>query len=408
MIKLIVYKCKNSIVYLCNQQHLEMQIETLKTLFKEHKEESLFNRYITLENIEPLLNNLALKCQVLEIGKSVLHKNIYSISIGSGEKKVLMWSQMHGNESTTTKAVFDLLNFLISANDEVQAILKTCTIQIIPILNPDGAKAYTRLNANDVDLNRDAQNLTQPESVVLNECFKRFNPDFCYNLHGQRTIFSAGKANKSATVSFLAPAQDANGSITPNRKRAMELISVMNNNLQQQIPDQVGVYDDSFNINCVGDTFQSHNVPTMLFEAGHFKDDYAREITREYIFQSLLISLKYIAENAVSGDLYASYLDIPENQKLFYDIIIRKARVEGISWFVDIAIQYEERLVLDKIEFIPKVEKLTETNAFYAHKEIKANGAFVYTVENEAVFEGYQNDVVIMNDEELSLKLTKD
>ena len=46
-------------------------------------------------------------------------------------------------------------------------ILKACTLYIIPILNPDGAKAYTRLNANEVDLNRDAQDLSQPESKVL-------------------------------------------------------------------------------------------------------------------------------------------------------------------------------------------------------------------------------------------------
>src|SRR5690606_25096737 len=112
-------------------------------------------------------------------------------------------------ESTTTKAVFDLLNlFAYSKEDDVKAILENCTIGIIPMLNPDGARMYTRLNANHIDLNRDAQNLTQPESKILKACFDDFKPDFCFNLHGQRTIFSAGFTNKPATVSFLAPAQD--------------------------------------------------------------------------------------------------------------------------------------------------------------------------------------------------------
>jgi murein tripeptide amidase MpaA len=44
------------------------------------------------------------------------------------------------------------------------------------MLNPDGADMYTRLNANEVDLNRDSQNLTQPESKVLREIFDLFQP----------------------------------------------------------------------------------------------------------------------------------------------------------------------------------------------------------------------------------------
>ena len=166
-----------------------MELETLKLLFNKHKEVQLFNRYIHAKGIAPLLKKLALKCQVSVIGKSVLGENIHTITLGSGRKKILMWSQMHGNESTTTKAIFDILNLLLSDEEVSNAILNTCTIQIIPILNPDGAKAYTRVNANEVDLNRDALDLTQPESLILKACFEAFKPHFCYNLHGQRTIF---------------------------------------------------------------------------------------------------------------------------------------------------------------------------------------------------------------------------
>jgi murein tripeptide amidase MpaA len=54
------------------------------------------------------------------------------------------------------------------------------------MLNPDGADMYTRLNANEVDLNRDSQNLTQPESKVLREIFDLFQPHYCFNLHDQQ------------------------------------------------------------------------------------------------------------------------------------------------------------------------------------------------------------------------------
>src|SRR5690606_11329878 len=141
--------------------------------------------------------------------------------------KVLMWSQMHGNESTTTKALFDVLNYIRTDDSFGSYISQNFTLYIVPMLNPDGAEAYTRVNANAIDLNRDAQNLSQPESVILNEVFRTFKPDFCFNLHDQRTIFSAGKTALPATVSFLTPAEDKDCRITPQRKRSMEIIGIM-------------------------------------------------------------------------------------------------------------------------------------------------------------------------------------
>ena len=258
-----------------------MQIESLKSLYKTHKEKSLFGRYIHTKNIELLLEYLPSIFKVDTIGKSVNDENIFSVTIGTGMKKVLMWSQMHGNESTTTKALFDIFNFLNDSNALSSTIINNCTLKIIPILNPDGALTYKRFNTNNIDLNRDAQDLSQPESIALRHCFDTFQPDFCFNLHGQRTIFSAGKTNNPATISFLSPAKDSSCSITKNRAIAMEIIGVMNVMLQKQIPNQIGVYDDAFNIDCVGDTFQSLNVPTILFEAGNYKNEYSREKTRE-------------------------------------------------------------------------------------------------------------------------------
>nr|WP_321235399.1 M14 family zinc carboxypeptidase [uncultured Psychroserpens sp.] len=376
-----------------------MQLKTLKTLFETHKESTLFGRYIHYESIAYLLEKLNSKFAVETIGVSVNELPIHAITFGQGDKKILMWSQMHGNESTTTKAVFDLLNVFSDDNSTINQIFETCTIKIIPILNPDGAKAYTRVNANGVDLNRDAQDLSQPESKALRTVFEEFRPSYCYNLHGQRTIFSAGNSDKTATVSFLAPAQDANRSVTTTRKIAMEIIAVMNDNLQQQIENQVGIYDDGFNINCVGDTFQTHDVPTLLFEAGHYEKDYSREKTREFIFQSLLVSLNYIANNDIDGSKYESYFDIPKNDKLFYDIIIRNANG------VDVAIQYQEKLIDGILNFVPKIEKISDLKNFFAHKEIDANGHEVFRENNMPIQEGNEIDFVMLNNDKFLLNL---
>ena len=383
-----------------------MNKATLNIDFEHYQESSIFGRYINADHIKFLIKKHGRYFDVTVIGKSVLNEDIHFIKIGSGEKRILMWSQMHGNESTTTKAVFDLLNVLAdSKNETVKRLLDKCTIGIIPMLSPDGSRSYTRLNANGIDLNRDAQNLTQPESRVLRDCFESFKPDFCFNLHGQRTIFSAGSTNKSATVSFLSPAQDKICSITETRKKAMDVIVKMNAYLQKQIPGQVGVYDDAFNINCVGDSFQVLNVPTILFEAGHYPDDYNRDKVRRLIFHSLWIGVTEIAFNEIRGLYEQEYLKIPKNEKLFYDIIIRNAKLKRgeVYQIRDIAVQYEEKLDKNRIIFVPKIEKISDLSGFYGHKEIDANENLVFIDVNEELKEGLAIDFALINSEKYPL-----
>ncbi len=374
-------------------------------LFYKYKEDTISHRYITNNHIEPLLKKLDSNFTINTMGYSVNKLPIYGIKIGHGVKKVLMWSQMHGNESTTTKALFDVFNSLNDAR--LSNVLKSCTLFIIPILNPDGTVAYTRLNANNIDLNRDAQHLSQPESIVLRKVFDTFQPNFCFNLHGQRTIFSVGNANNSAAISFLAPSQDIERKVTENRKKAMEVIVAMNNMLQEYIPNQVGRYDDAFNINCVGDTFQNESVPTILFEAGHTTNDYSREVTRKYLYMSLLSALTTIASKKELGQRHTTYFDIPENKKLFYDVIIRKAKIVEAQKerILDIAFQYDEVLVNGKVNFQPKIKDFGDLSKFHAHRTINANKQLVKLSADSALKIDYEIDFVLINDRQFSLKV---
>ncbi|OMP30670.1 M14 family zinc carboxypeptidase [Mangrovimonas sp. DI 80] len=378
-----------------------MTIDSLSRDYDLICEKSLQHRYITNISIEPMLKQLPSLFKVDVIGTSVKGQNIYSITFGNGPKKLLLWSQMHGNESTTTKALFDVFNFFKQPSEISRQLQENCTYKVIAILSPDGAEAYTRVNANEVDLNRDAQNQTQPESKVLKNCFEGFQPDYCYNLHGQRTIFSAGASDNSAIVSFLSPSQDEERSLTSNRKVAMEIIAEMNKHLQTVIPNQVGIYDDSFNINCVGDTFQHLGVPTILFEAGHYPDDYAREETRKLIYYALILSFQYIANNDIKGDNYEPYFTIPENQKLFHDIIIRDALVNGK--ICDVCVQYEERLEGLSVKFTPKIERFSKQGELHAHKAYNANKQRVLTAENTELQEGSEIDFVFIENHKISL-----
>ncbi len=336
------------------------------------KEKSIKGRYISREHIYPLLRNLSTTLRVNEIGRSVEGATIESIDFGSGKHKILMWSQMHGNESTTTKALFDLLNFIVSGSKLAEDILTNCTIKIIPMLNPDGSAAYTRVNANAIDLNRDAQELSQPESRVLREIYNVFQPDFCFNLHDQRTMYNVGDSDKPATVSFLAPAMDEQRSISKTRGESMRLIAAMNKQLQELIPNQVGRYDDSFNANCVGDTFQMLGTPTILFEAGHYPADYEREKTREYLFISLLTALETIAKDKLDNFPQDDYFKIPENGKRFFDILVKNAHLldSDFDMGVVLGILYVEELVNGAIHFKPKLESVFGDGHFFGHQTL--------------------------------------
>ena len=322
-------------------------------------ESKLAGRYITNTHIDPLLSDYNHSI----IGHSTSGLPIYRIRMGTGSTKVLMWSQMHGNESTTTKSLFDLLRFLNTNLD----CLNNLQLSIIPILNPDGAKAYTRVNANQVDLNRDAIDLSQIESRVLREEFNQFSPDFALNLHDQRTIF--GVNGKPATVSLLAPAFDQNRNYNPCRTLAAQLASTIFEGLQPLIGPQIGRFNDSFNPNCVGDAFQSAGVPTLLIEAGHFQDDYSREQTREYVFYAYVLVLKAIASSTFS-DL-SIYHSIPENQKIFFDFLLRDVSFmeKGSQQRADVGLKFKEVLQNDSIALQAVFAAAGDLSNFHGHIE---------------------------------------
>ncbi len=340
-------------------------------LHKQHKANELFGRYITLKDIEPILSKFDSEI----IGKSVLEKPIYKYTVGNGKIKIFMWSQMHGNESTTTKALFDFINLIHSQDPLALMFLQKYTFCFLPMLNPDGAELYTRENANKVDLNRDSVDLSQPESQLLRSTFADFQPHFCYNLHDQRTIFGAGNEGNVATVSFLAPSFNENREVNEVRAKAMKVIVAMNDELQNHIPNQVGRFDDTFNINCIGDQFTSLNVPTILIEAGHYQEDYYREYTRKMIFISLASGLLHIHENDIVDDNIAKYLSIPQNNMVFYDFIYKNIKInyDGKEIITNFAAQYKEELIDTKIQFTAYIVEIGELKGKFGHTTFNAH-----------------------------------
>ena len=364
-------------------------------LATQYLEPKLKGKYIYLDIILPILQSLNSDFEITEIGKSVQERSIYQVKIGTGKTKILMWSQMHGNESTTTKGLFDFFNFLKSDNEIANRIKSDYTLLCIPMLNPDGAFLYIRENANTIDLNRDAFDASQPEMQVLCKVYDEFRPDYCYNLHDQRTIFGTEGFNLPATVSFLSPAYNEAREYNEVRLKAIHIINKMNNALQLYIPNQIGRFDDSYNVNCTGDYFTTQNTPTILFEAGHYEDDYSRDIVRKFIFTSLLSSFDESYENVIVDKELNNYLKIPQNNKCFYDFIYKNVKIidNNEEKIINFAAQYTEVVQDGQLKFVATIVKIDDLQDFKGHIEydctnglFKSKGKYFPKIEDKADF----------------------
>ncbi len=350
----------------------------MKNLFNNNKEFSLSGKWIHLLDILPLLRIHKTHYQIVEIGKSFLKNPIYSITLGNGPIKILIWTQMHGNEATATKVVFDLLNVFKNQNtpNNIKAILELCTIKIIPILNPDGALDYTRFNAQQIDLNRDATSLIAPESKLLRQVLNSFHPDFCFNLHDQRNIYSVAQTKEPASISFLSPSTEFSRKLTNERLKSMAVISTMFQALKIDIPKNVSRYNDAFYPNATGDNFQKDGFSTILIEAGHFQDDYNREKVRYFYFKSLLTGLLSISTNSFAD--IEIYNEIPQNDTYYLDIIINNVLLKSKN--ISVGILFAEQIKDGKLIKIPTIEKIGDLSAYGANTIINAENV---TIDSE-------------------------
>lgn len=348
------------------------------------------SKYVSFSALDLYLENQF--PERIELGKSVLGRPIYVLKIGRGKTKVLVWSQMHGNESTGTRAMLDVLAFLKLDLEWSKFILNQLSFHFIPMLNPDGATDYIRRNAVGVDLNRDFIRESSPEIRILKNYVQDFQADFLLNLHDQRSIFNVGNTDLPATLAFLAPSPDANNAVSPSRIRSMAVIDSMNELLQKTIPNQVSRFSDQFYPTSTGDNFMKMGYSTILFEAGHYQDDYQRNQVRKWNALAVLAALNRMAEGGEYGQ--GNYFAIPENQEKFLDIILRNVKIVGDSTkvFTDIGIYFEESLdkVSEKLIFKSRIEEIGDLSQSFGHIDWDAKGElFVGKSEEYPVLNAY-------------------
>jgi len=265
-----------------------------------------------------------------EIGRSFEGRSIHLLRLGSGPRKILLWSQMHGDEPSATPALLDLADFLLSRPEqpEARAILAGTTLLMIPMLNPDGVERYQRRNAQGIDINRDALSLATPEGRLLKLIRDRFQPELGFNLHDQNRRTTVGDTGVLATISLLAVAGDAQGTPSTGRARAKRACAAVVSSLRLLLAGGISRYDEDWSPRAFGDNLTAWGTPVVLMESGGLAAGRPLADLTRLNFVALFSVLADLVRDDLAGHDPALYENLPRNQEgAFSDVILRGGQI---------------------------------------------------------------------------------
>lgn len=264
-------------------------------------------------------------------GLSAEGRPILLLSAGSGPEKVLLWSQMHGDEPTATCALVDLLSHFVAARGEpaTRQLLSRLTILAVPMLNPDGAARNDRRNAQGIDINRDALRLESPEGRFLKDLRDRYAPVAGFNLHNQSPLVGAGEAGMQVALAVLAVSSSESEPDGPALARKKGLAAHMARVAGVFAPGRVARYGTDYTERAFGDSMSRWGTPTVLVETGGWQGPGEEERLVRLNFVVLLSALHALARGEEALDA-PSYESLPRNVRgHFVDLLVRGASVHG-------------------------------------------------------------------------------
>ena len=264
-----------------------------------------------------------------QIGESIEGRSINHVKVGPGPLRVLLWSQMHGDEATATAALFDVFEYLQRHRDEPlpSRLLSRLTLHVVPMLNPDGAERFQRRNAQSIDVNRDALRLQTPEGRTLKALRDRYDPAVGFNLHNQNWRTSVGDPPKPASISLLSVAYDEPRTENAGRKLTKKLCAVIRDALEPFASGQIGRYDDEFEVRAFGDNITLWGTPVVLIETGPWPSEQPDPSLVRLNFIAILTALDALATGDVERADPRRYESLPMNESRLLYVLVRNATV---------------------------------------------------------------------------------
>jgi hypothetical protein len=338
--------------------------------------------------------------QIETVGQSVEGRSIDMVTIGRGSRRVLLWSQMHGDEPTATAALFDVFAYLDRHPDDqtVQRMLSALTLYVIPMLNPDGAERFQRRNAQGIDINRDALRAQTPEGRALKAVRDRFNPSVGFNLHNENWRTSVGDPPKPASISLLSVAYDKALDENAGRRLTEKLCAVIRDSLEPFASGQIGRYDDAFEVRAYGDNLTLWGTPVVLIETGPYPSADPDPPLVRMNFVAILSALDALATGRVDKADTSRYESLPVNESRLLTVLVSNATVvngAGVPPFTaDIGINVNRRVrIVDgkrTLVRIGTIDDLGDLRTDGAMRTIDATGLVVAPLYDPAVQEGQE------------------
>lgn len=290
------------------------------------------NRWLCQDILRTYLSTDLLKTLNWTVyGQSEEGRELHYTQIGNGKRKVLIWSQMHGNEATGTLALIELLSLLQLNEALFSAFFKEFTVCFVPMVNPDGSELFTRRNALLIDNNRDLIARQASETKAIVSLIDQIGPQVAVNLHDQRDIFGASEG-EPATISFLAPSFNESREVNDHRLKCMKLVVALRNTMEEDISGKIGRYTDEFYPAAIGEFVQNKGIPCILIESGAYYDDPNREMARKMNVKGLLVLFQTLVDGSWLNYTQEEYLSIPQNKTNFFSCVIRNVSLkEGVT-----------------------------------------------------------------------------
>lgn len=275
---------------------------------------------------------------------------IHHLTWGSGPVQVLLWSQMHGNESTASMALADIVRFFEEHGDHPVArrIAAGSTIHMIPMLNPDGTERFQRRNAQGIDVNRDARRLVTPEGRALKAVRDEVEPAFGFNLHDQSAAVRVQGTDRGVAIALLAPAFNEARDVDDKRRRAMQVSTLLMEAVEPLVGNHIAKYDDTFNPRAFGDLMGAWGASTILIESGAWADDPQKQHLRKTNFVGILTALDAIATGRYAMYDPDIYENLAYNGRRVTDLLVRggTVAVPGIPTLeADLLVNYDRPLL---------------------------------------------------------------
>ncbi|RAU38496.1 MULTISPECIES: M14-type cytosolic carboxypeptidase [unclassified Pseudomonas] len=133
--------------------------------------------------------------ELLATGKSVEGRDIPVLRKGDGapgKRKVWIIAQQHPGEHMAEWFMEGVIERLKEHDAQVQALLASADLYLVPHMNPDGAfHGHLRTNAQGKDLNRAWQDSTpelSPEVYFVKQQMERYGVDMFLDVHGDEEI----------------------------------------------------------------------------------------------------------------------------------------------------------------------------------------------------------------------------